>query len=181
MHESNRRCAGFTLIELMIAVVIIGLASAMAVPLYQEALENSHRSALKADCYQLYNALMTYQFDNDKFPSEAEFDTRTLVPLSTDGYFNATDTFTDKLRNQGLLIYLAPDVGGADTQFLLVGQSEMDPTTILAVAYTNIVSDADGWLDGVYVITPDDLKSADDDLGGDEKIPPPPEKELPTS
>ena len=61
-------------------------------------------------------------------------------------------------------------------RFSTVGQSEMDPTTILAVAYTNIVSDTDGWIDGVYVITPDDLESAKGDLGGDE-VPPPPEAE----
>ena len=59
--------AGFTLIELMIVVVIISLASAIAVPVYEQAIENRHRSALKADCYQLYQSLMTYQLDNDKF------------------------------------------------------------------------------------------------------------------
>ena len=80
------------MIELMIVVAIISLATAMAIPVYEDAIKNSHRSALQADCYQLYQSLMTYQFDNDKFPSESEFDVKTLAPLSTEGYFNATAT-----------------------------------------------------------------------------------------
>jgi type II secretory pathway pseudopilin PulG len=156
------------MIELMIVVAIISLASAMAVPVYQNAIENSHRSALQADSYQLYNSLMTYQFDNDKFPSESEFDLETLDPLTAEGYFNAAATFTSKLRNGRLLIYLAPDVGGADTQFIAIAQSEIDPNNVFAVVYTNVVSETDGWVDGVYLITPDDLEDAADDLGGDE-------------
>jgi len=171
---------GFTLIELMIVVVIISLTSAMAIPLYQNALENTHRSALQADSYQLYNSLMTYQFDYDKFPSESEFDLKTLAPLSTDGYFNAARTFTGKLRDKQVLIYLAPDIDGEDTQFIALAQSEIDPGMIFAVAYTNIVEETGGWIDGVYIITPEDLEEAEDDLGGegkDEGEPEPPESE----
>jgi prepilin-type N-terminal cleavage/methylation domain-containing protein len=168
MSDVAHGSSGFTLIELMIVVVIISLASALAIPVYENALENSHRSALQADCYQLYQSLMKYQFDHDKFPSEADFDLATLAPLSHEGYFNAAPTFTAKLKDQQLLVYLAPDVDGTDTQFILVAQAEIDPTTIFAVVYTNIISETDGWVDGVYQITPDDLKEADDDLGGDD-------------
>jgi prepilin-type N-terminal cleavage/methylation domain-containing protein len=167
---------GFTLIELMIIVVIIGLASAMAIPVYENALENTHRSALQADSYQLYNSLMTYQFDYDKFPSESEFDLKTLAPLSTGGYFNAARTFTGKLRDKQVLVYLAPDVDGEDTQFIAVAQSELDPSMIFAVVYTNIIEEDGGWIDGVHIITAEDLEEADDDLGG-EADPSPPESE----
>jgi len=166
MSTFAQRSEGFTLIELMIVVVIISLATAMAIPVYEDAIKNSHRSALQADCYQLYQSLMTYQFDNDKFPAESEFDVKTLAPLSTEGYFNASATFTSKLRDRQLLVYLAPDVDGTDTQFITVAQADIDPTVILAVVYTNIVSETDGWVDGVYLITPEDLEDADDDLGG---------------
>jgi prepilin-type N-terminal cleavage/methylation domain-containing protein len=167
MSTFAQRSEGFTLIELMIVVVIISLATAMAIPVYEDAIKNSHRSALQADCYQLYQSLMTYQFDNDKFPAESEFDVKTLAPLSTEGYFNASATFTSKLRDRQLLVYLAPDVDGTDTQFITVAQADIDPTVIFAVVYTNIVSETDGWVDGVYLITPEDLEDADDDLGGD--------------
>jgi prepilin-type N-terminal cleavage/methylation domain-containing protein len=167
MSNFAQRSEGFTLIELMIVVMIISLASAMAIPVYEDAIRNSHRSALQADCYQLYQSFMTYQFDYDKFPSEKEFDVETLAPLSTQGYFNASRTFTSKLRNRQLLVYLAPDVDGTDTQFVTVAQADIDPTVIFAVVYTNIVSETDGWVDGVYLITPEDLEDAGDDLGGE--------------
>jgi len=63
-----------------------------------------------------------------------------------------------------VMLYLAPDVGGANTQFITVARADIDPTMIFAVVYTNVVTDDDGWVDGVYVITPDDLKEADEDL-----------------
>jgi prepilin-type N-terminal cleavage/methylation domain-containing protein len=175
MSEQLHGTRGFTLIELMIVVVIISLASAIAIPVYESALENTHRSALQADSYQLYNALMTYQFDYDKFPGESEFDLKTLAPLSTEGYFNAARTFTGKLRDKQVLIYLAPDIDGEDTQFIALAQSEIDPGMIFAVVYTNIVEETGGWVDGVYIITPEDLEDAEDDLGGGD--PPPPESE----
>jgi prepilin-type N-terminal cleavage/methylation domain-containing protein len=167
MSNLSHRSTGFTLIELMIVVAIISLVSAMAIPVYEDAIRNSHRSALQADCYQLYHSFMTYQFDHDKFPSESEFDVKTLAPLSTEGYFNASATFTGKLRNRQLLVYLAPDVDGEDTQFVTVAQADIDPTVIFAVVYTNVVAETDGWVDGVYLITPQDLEDAGDDLGGD--------------
>jgi len=160
LHDND----GFTLIELMIVVAIISLATAMAIPVYENALENTHRSALQADSYQLYNSLMTYQFDYDKFPGESEFDLRTLAPLSTDGYFNAARTFTGKLRDKQVLVYLAPDIDGEDTQFIALAQSDIDPTMIFAVVYTNIVEETGGWVDGVYIITPEDLEEVEDDL-----------------
>jgi len=175
MFKHLHHTDGFTLIELMIVVVIISLASAMAIPVYENALENTHRSALQADSYQLYNSLMTYQFDYDKFPSESEFNVKTLAPLSTDGYFNAARTFTGKLRNKQVLIYLAPDVDGEDTQFIALAQSDIDPGMIFAVVYTNIIEETGGWVDGVHVITPEDLEEAEDDLGGGD--PPPLESE----
>jgi len=149
----------------MIVVVIISLVSALAIPVYEQALENSHRSALQADCYQLYQSLMKYQFDHDKFPSEAEFDLQTLAPLSNEGYFNAAATFTNRMKDNKLVLYLAPDVDGADTQFIAVVRAEIDPDSIFAVVYTNIVEDDGDWVDGVYRITPEDLEEAGDDLG----------------
>jgi prepilin-type N-terminal cleavage/methylation domain-containing protein len=178
MSRTARGAHGFTLIELLIVVAIISLVSAMAIPVYENALENTHRSALQADSYQLYHSLMKYQFDNDKFPAESDFNLQTLAPLSTDGYFNAAPTFTSKLRDKQVLLYLAPDIDGEDTQFVLLAQSEIDPTMIFAVVYTNIVEETGGWVDGVYIITPEDLEDAGDDLGvGDKEEAVPPDTE----
>ena len=156
------RSAGFTLIELMIVVVIVGLISATAIPIFDDALRKSHRAALRADCGTLYRALMSYQFDYNKFPSEAGFDLETLDPLYSEGYFSTARALTGKLQNGKVLIYLAPDVDGTDTQFIVVTRAAFDPSAIFVVVYTDIIAATEGWIDGVYIIDDDDLEEAEE-------------------
>ena len=49
----NRRCAGFTLIELMIVVAVISLLAAIALPSYQDSVRKSRRADAKAALVQL--------------------------------------------------------------------------------------------------------------------------------
>lgn len=45
----GRRSAGFTLIELMIAVVIVGILAAVALPAYNDSVLKGHRRQAQAD------------------------------------------------------------------------------------------------------------------------------------
>ncbi len=161
-RKAAQRSAGFTLIELLIVVAIVGLISATAIPVFDGALRKSRRAALRADSGTLYRALMTYEFDYNKFPSEAEFDLATLDPLHSGGYFAAAASFTNKLQGSRVLIYLAPDIDGQDTQFLIVTRAAFDPREIFVVAYTDIIAATEGWIDGVYLIDDGDLEEAEE-------------------
>ena len=60
---------GFTLIELMIAVVIIGILAAIIAPNVIGRLNDAKVSAAKQDVATLVQTLTMYKLDNSRFPS----------------------------------------------------------------------------------------------------------------
>ncbi len=64
----NRRTLGFTLIELIIVISIIGILLGVAVPLYSIHLRRAHEAALKQDLKTLRDAIDQYTQDKNKAP-----------------------------------------------------------------------------------------------------------------
>ena len=60
---------GFTMIELMVVLVIIGLLAALIVPNVLENAEKARVTAAKTDVGRLMQALKLYKLDNFKYPS----------------------------------------------------------------------------------------------------------------
>lgn len=59
-----RRLAGFTLIELMIVVVIVGILAAIAYPSYTRYVQRTHESAAQGQIMELASALEAYRAKN---------------------------------------------------------------------------------------------------------------------
>jgi prepilin-type N-terminal cleavage/methylation domain-containing protein len=163
-NETQRSAPGrgFTLIELMIVVAIVGMLAAISVPVYSQAVRRARVTALAADVDTLYGALMRYHVDHGAFPAEKTFDRQSLAPLTSEGYLADAGALTEKLVGSKLYIYVAPDVGGPDQHFIVVTRHVLDPSIIVVAAHTNIVGAAGGWIDGVYVITDGELQEAGD-------------------
>ena len=63
MKKVNRK-AGFTLVEIMIVVVIIGLLASMAIPAFQKVRTNSQDKAVLNNARQLSAASDQYYLEN---------------------------------------------------------------------------------------------------------------------
>jgi len=64
-----RRARGFTLIEVMVVVVILGLLAAIIVPKVMSRPDEARAVAAKADIAALTQALKLYRLDNTAYPS----------------------------------------------------------------------------------------------------------------
>lgn len=67
MINSTHRQVGFTLVELMITVAIVGVLSAIAIPAYNGYIENSRNSAALANAETLAGFEDTYFYENDTY------------------------------------------------------------------------------------------------------------------
>lgn len=67
--EYNRRNSGFTLLELLVVIVIIGLLAGLVAPRYFDTLGKSKTKVARAQMDSLEKALEQYQLDVGEFPT----------------------------------------------------------------------------------------------------------------
>jgi len=68
----QRSECGFTLIEVMVVIVILGILAAMVVPRVMERPEEARRTKARLDIQSIGQALDLYRLDNHQYPSTAQ-------------------------------------------------------------------------------------------------------------
>lgn len=63
-----KRSSGFTLIELMIVVAIIGILATIAVPSYRQSVVKAREAVLRQDLFTMRDLLDQYRADKGKYP-----------------------------------------------------------------------------------------------------------------
>ena len=97
--QHRLRTAGFTLIELMVVLVIIGVLAALIVPNVLDRADDARITAAKTDIANLVQALKLYKLDNQRFPT-TEQGLQALVAKPTAGPAAANGRpYLDKLPN----------------------------------------------------------------------------------
>ena len=68
----QKRSAGFTLLEIMVVVIIIGVLAATIIPQFMGTTHDAKVSAAKSDVAQLENALERFNLHMDRYPTMDE-------------------------------------------------------------------------------------------------------------
>jgi general secretion pathway protein G len=79
MRSRRKNEAGFTLMELMIVMMIIGVLTTLAIPSFVSAVRNAREAVLKEDLRVMRSAIDSYTMDKQKAP-------QSLQDLVQEGY-----------------------------------------------------------------------------------------------
>jgi len=116
-HHFSDRERGFTLIELMVVVVILGILAAFIVPKLMDRPEQARRTKATADIRSLEEALGLFKLDNGFYPS-TEQGLQALVSKPTVGRIPSKYAQGGYLRKipadpwETPYVYLMPGVHG---------------------------------------------------------------------
>jgi general secretion pathway protein G len=104
---------GFTLIEIMVVVIIIGLLAAVVVPQFLGRVDDARVAKAKEDIQALETALTMYKLDNFNYPTP-EQGLKALVE-------KPNDPNVKNWRPGGYLKHLNKDPWGNDYQYQIPG------------------------------------------------------------
>lgn len=114
-HLPKKIARGFTLIEIMVVVIILGLLASVVVPTVMDALDDAEINKARADMNALKTALKMYRMQNFAYPTteqglEALVEKPSLAPVPRNW------------KETGYIEKLSKDPWGNDYQYTNPGE-----------------------------------------------------------
>ena len=129
-HRQRLQKAGFTLIELMIVVVILGLLATIVMPRILDRPEQARRMKAKVDIRNIESTLALFKMDTGRFPTTSEGLEALVTDPGIKGYDE--DAYLDKVPLDpwgNKYIYLSPGVHRKDYDLESYGKDGEDGGT----------------------------------------------------
>lgn len=128
--QRNTLLRGFTLIELMIVVVILGLLATIVMPRMLDRPEQARRTKAKIDIRNIESTLALFKTDTGRFPTTSEglaalVSDPGIKDYNSDGYLDKVPS--DPWGNE--YIYICPGVRGKDYDLESYGKDGEDGGT----------------------------------------------------
>jgi len=113
--QNSRHQKGFTLIELMVVLAIIGVLAALIVPNVLSRADDARITAARTDVGNLMQALKLYKLDNQRFPSGEQGLNALKIKPTTEPIPGNWKPYLDKLPSDPWgrpYLYLNPGLKG---------------------------------------------------------------------
>jgi prepilin-type N-terminal cleavage/methylation domain-containing protein len=128
-----RQRRGFTFIEIMVSMTIVGLLSAVAVPKYIDLKRRANTTRVIGDFQTVRVAVMAFYADSSYFPAEVG---PGAVPPNLSGYLPIGFDFTKDSWQLDYERWPSGGVGGSD---VIVGVSVITDDVILAETTSRVL------------------------------------------
>ncbi|WP_051237862.1 type II secretion system major pseudopilin GspG [Franconibacter pulveris] len=137
--QTMSRQRGFTLLEIMVVIVILGILASMVVPNLMSNKERADKQKAVSDIIAMENALDMYKLDNHRYPTTEQG----LQALITKPELSPVP---ENYRPDGYIKRLPQDPWGND--YLIVSPGEHGPIDIFSAgpdAEPNTPDDVSNW------------------------------------
>ena len=131
----KRTESGFTLLELLVVMTIIGILAAVAIPALRDSPQRAREAALREDLFTMRSTIDQYHGDKGYYPPD-------LQTLVTDGYLRQIpiDPMT-KSRDTWVVAFEEVEVGDESSQASTEGTGA--PTEPVAPGIIDVHSGSD--------------------------------------